>query len=458
MIKGYRLISTAILLSVLCSLHLQAQIKTDARALGLAGAYSTISRGMHAVGWNPANLAFRDEGHTMVSLGKMYFKVDNSTLSISNLNKYNGIDLEELNPYTNRIYKEEFLELFPDQGMNFYAHGDLSLPLMSFSRNNIAYTNDVAFSGDFNMPNSLIEIMFVGNTVDKNYDMTFEMELLALMAHRFSIAFPHEFGSLGFTVSYLQGLTYLGLDPDSSDSWFVTDTSIVKAHGEYVTRRTVGGNGVGLDIGYTTREFDGWQFSMAVNNLFANIVWNKETYTYRLLTDVLGVNSSPRAAYRRHWYDISELRPTDLLDTGGTSDSSAAESEGIELFSSGDSAISAADESFSVKYPAVFRAGLLRRLNDEVTLVLDVSTGFEDRFYALPVWIWSGGLEIVRTPAFPIRVGLAFGSAGYRRMAYGFSLRKSIFSLDFGMAFNGGFTASSAKGVEIALGGHLRFQ
>ena len=100
--------------------------------------------------------------------------------------------------------------------------------------------------------------------------------------------------------------------------------------------------------------------------------------------------------------------------------------------------------------------GILRRLNDDVTLLIDFRTGFEDRFFAKSTWIYSTGLEIVRSPSFPIRVGVAFGNDGYRMMAFGFAVRKSIFSIDFGMAFDGGFTANTARGLELSLGGHVR--
>ena len=34
------------------------QTKTDARMLGMGGAYSTVANGYRTVGFNPANLAF----------------------------------------------------------------------------------------------------------------------------------------------------------------------------------------------------------------------------------------------------------------------------------------------------------------------------------------------------------------------------------------------------------------
>ncbi len=441
-----------LILLITVSTATYGQIKMDARTLGLAGTGTTINRGIYAVGWNPANLGFYDpKDPVMISLGTVHLKFDNSSLSLTNLNKFNGLDLEEINPYTNQTYKTEFMDIFPATGWDIYAHSNISMPIVSISNKNIAYTNDIVFISDFTIPRSIFEILFQGNQINKDYDMTLKVDVLSVMMHRFSIAFPSEQGSFGATLTYLQGLTYMGIDPDSSSSYFITNPDKLQAHGEYITRQTVGGNGIGLDLGYTTRESDGWQFSIAINNLFANIEWNKPTYTYNLLSS-LKLTNRDRASYQRNWYDIHELRPTDLLATGNSQQDST---QTPEIFSSGDSTIDASSQAFGIKYPAVFRMGLLHRLNEDVTWVLDVRTGFEDRFFALPVWIWSTGLEIVRTPAFPIRVGTAFGGRGYRMMSFGFSVRKSIFSIDFGMAFTGGFTASTAKGLEMSLGGHI---
>ena len=128
---------------VICVAFSSGQVKKDPRALGLAGTYSTISRGIFAVGWNPANLAFYEDKTMNISLGNVYFKATNSSLSLTDLNKYNGLDLEEIDPYTNEPYKNDFMELFPDEGLNLYTHLDVSIPFMSISRKNIAYTNDL---------------------------------------------------------------------------------------------------------------------------------------------------------------------------------------------------------------------------------------------------------------------------------------------------------------------------
>ena len=42
-----------------------SQTKSDARMLGMGGAYSTVARGYNSVGINPANLAF-NKTHNLV--------------------------------------------------------------------------------------------------------------------------------------------------------------------------------------------------------------------------------------------------------------------------------------------------------------------------------------------------------------------------------------------------------
>lgn len=427
-----------------------AQVSRDPRCMSLAGTYSTVSRGVYAVGWNPANLMWNDEVKFTMNLSSLKFCFSNSAFSLSDVNRYNGLDLEQINPYTNASYKTEFLALFPDDGWNFYSGISYKLPGISFSKNNIAFSSDVVVISDGTIPKGIIDIIFNGNTINKDFDMTAQLELMGLAKHSFAMALPIDYGAMGFSVNYLQGLYYIGLDPDSSEMIFRTDTSMVNADGHYLMRKTYGGNGLGLDIGYSSPKMSGWQFSIALNNLLSRIEWNKPTYTYNFISG-LGFHIK-QAEYVRYWYKIENLGATDILDTG-TPDSTGRDVTNI--FVRGDSLLAPETNTFYVKYPTIFRMGFSKELNEEILLVMDLSTGFEDRFFAKARWLWSSGLEIKRSPSFPVRVGLAYGGRDYREMSFGFGIHWGILAFDYGMAFHDGFKLTTAKGVEMALGLHL---
>jgi hypothetical protein len=423
----------------------------DPRALGLAGAYTTVSRSYQAAGWNPANLYWNDDARIKISLGAFNLQMKNSAFSLSDINRFNDADLEAINPYTNRPYKDEFLALFGETGWSIYSGISFLAPLVSISRDNQAYTADLQFLSSVTMPRAFMDILFNGNQVNVNYDLTLQMEMMGLIKHSFSMALPVESGAFGISVNYLQGIYYFGMDPDSSKTFFRTDTATVSAAGEYLFRQTFGGNGVGLDIGYSSKPVDGWQFSIALNNLFSNIEWNKPTYTYHNIIRGFGFDVK-RADYKKYWYRIDELGPETLIPIGSDTTKRTID----DIFVSGDQTIQPEDYPFKVKYPTLFRAGLSKALNDEVTFIADISTGFEDRFFARSTWLFASAIEIVRSPSFPVRVGVAYGGPDYRQMSFGFGLHLGFFALDYGMAFHDGFKMNTAKGLEMALGLHLK--
>jgi len=419
--------------------------------VGLAGAYTTVSRNYQAVGWNPANLYWNDDARIKVNLGALRFRLSNSAFSLSDLNRYNDADLEEINPYTNRPIKDEFLELFGEKGWNFYSGISFLTPLVSISRDNQAYTADMQFISSATLPRAFVDILFNENQVNINYDLTLQLEMIGLIKHSFAMALPVDAGAFGLSINYLQGIYYLGMDPDSSRTFFRTDTATVSAAGEYLFRQTYGGNGVGLDIGFSSKPVGGWQFSIALNNLFSNIEWNKPTYTYHNIIRGAGFDVK-RAEYTKYWYRIDDLGPETLIPIA----SDTTKRTTNDIFIRGKVEILPESSPFKVKYPTLFRAGLSKKLNEEVTFIADISTGFEDRFFAKANWLFATAVEIVRSPRFPVRVGIAYGGPDYRQMSFGFGLHWGIFAFDYGMAFHDGFKMNTAKGIEVALGLQLK--
>ncbi len=203
------------------AVFLHAQFDRDPRAVGLAGAYGTISRGFSAVGWNPANLAFSDSaGHMRISLGYVDFRIQNTVLSLKDLNYYNGRDLERPDPYTGEIPKEGFLELFREDGFRGEAGLSVVIPFLSLSGKNWAVTTRMISAADLMMPYDYADLFVNGNRILKDYDLTIDLNSMVMVAADYSMGFPFEFGAVGFTLRYFQGLTYYGFDSDESTAHF----------------------------------------------------------------------------------------------------------------------------------------------------------------------------------------------------------------------------------------------
>ena len=73
--------------------------------------------------------------------------------------------------------------------------------------------------------------------------------------------------SLGVTLKYLQGMFYMGIDPDSSQANLVTADEGLYGSGKYLFRQGIGGKGFGLDLGLVTKEINDWTFGMSMINV-----------------------------------------------------------------------------------------------------------------------------------------------------------------------------------------------
>lgn len=431
------------------TISLQAQFDRDPRAVGLAGAYTTVSRGFACVGWNPANLALDSSGKkTRLSLGYVNLRVQNTVLSIKDLNYYNGRDLERRDPYTGEIPKEGFLDLFKEDGFRGEAAVSAVFPFFSLSRDNWAITTRLVSAADLMMPYDYADLFVNGNRILKDYDLTIDLNSMVMAVTDYSMAFPVEMGAVGFSLRFFQGLAYYGFDSDGSSANFLTDTTSIKAGAEYITRLMYGGTGAGLDLGFTSKDVNGWQFGVALNNLFAQTYWNKPTYARM----ILGVSEDQIYQSKKYSYVLKEITAMDFFG-----DSTGTMPTFDEIYMTEETTLSPPEGTVTVRYPAWVRFGLRRQLNQEVIWVSDFSASFHNIFFARDSWLWSNGIEITRSEAFPVRAGLAWGGKNNKHISFGFSLKTWILNLDFALALHNGFSLESAKGIELALGGYLLF-
>jgi len=94
---------------------------------------------------------------------------------------------------------------------------------------------------------------------------------------------PYDQLAIGVTLKYLQGLFYMGIDPDSSHANLVTSNEALYGGGVYYLRQGIGGSGIGVDIGIASRNINGWRFGVSLINAIGSITWNKES----MMKDIL---------------------------------------------------------------------------------------------------------------------------------------------------------------------------
>ena len=433
----------------------------DPRAVALVGATSTIAQGIHAVGFNPARLAFSTKNFSM-NLGALTFGLENNMLSVENYNLVNGADfIDPISP--DFVDKNEFLEGLPVDGLRLKTRLHLPIPGINWARGTTAFSSDVIIFGDLGFPKALFELLMQGNLVGDSLKLDLNEEVLGVAEWGFSFAVPAGNVAYGFTLKYLQGLFYVGIDPDSSSGFFSTDPAGFNGSGRYLLRRAVGGSGFGLDIGLASAEVNGYSFGISLINALGSIRWQGPSLTKDLFGDRLEAALGFRDnEYFLYTYRVSNVTATEFLQDLPLD--SLFENESFAVVDTEDGLVRSdtlTDKQFDavqtttpfvIKYPALLRLGFSKRFEDTALLTAELVAGFQDRLWSSQGWQLAVGVEIVRSPRFPLRMGFRYGGAESQQLGVGFGLYAGPLQFDFAMAFHNGVWLHTTKGISLALG------
>ena len=421
----------------LLSLGLFAQ-KRDPRSVAMAGATSTSADGIYAVGFNPGLIAFQKEKPFMLQLGGLDFGISNNYLSMAAMNTLSGdtLDSDEKSAIINRFQSRG--------GLTLDLNGQVATPGINYASGNMALTSNILYMSSYALPAGMARLMLEGNANNPDVDMTLGFEIMGVHELGFSFAVPFESYAVGFTLKYLQGLFYMGIDPDSSSANLITTPSAVYGSGSYYLRQGFGGAGYGLDIGIATKEFNGYRFGVSLINAVGSIGWNKPSFIkdiidYPLKWDGEQLSDSVAVLYT---YKIDSLRADNL--SSGT------------IFTSSSKVVKNLDEDgkvkqFDIRYPAILRLGLSYK-KDDLLISSDLTTGFENRLYANSRWRWAIGTELYRFPTMPLRMGFAWEGMDRTELGLGVGFHGGPIMIDFGFSFRNGMWIHSMKGLNLSLG------
>jgi len=438
--KSYRPIKVIVglLLILSCSWTGQAQTLRNARCVALAGAYGSLARGLFAVEYNPANLALPDAYKTYRLWTSVSARFANNLLSLESYNKYNGKNWEA----DNAALKKEFLAGIPDRGWRIFTDFDFALPYINISRANRAFTSNVMFIGDIGLPRGVLYFIFDGNPIGKRLNMDIAEEVLMVSQWSYSFAVPTEYFSIGFSFKYLQGLGYLGINPDSSYGYLNTlfggERNYIIGEGHYLFQQSLGGRGFGLNVGITTKEFKGYRFGASLINALGRIYFGQSTLLNRAISEdeVLPWEGK----FYRYEYAVDQAR----------FDKFFAGAEFKDIFS-GQGEILSDSTRFRVRYPALVRFSMSKWITSEAVLATDFVAGFEDRLYSFGAWKWSIGVESTYFPNYPLRLGVSFGGQNHQELAFGSGWHKGFIHLDWAVGINHGLRFKHAKGFNFSV-------
>ncbi len=443
--KRRKFITTAVFLLGIQVLFGQA--KRDPRMVSMGGAYTTLADGIYAVGVNPANLAFQHGKPFMLQLGTLNFGFVNDYLSLENYTGLSGI-------FINEEKKQEIYDEIGD-ALRFTTDVHLGLPILNYASGNMAFTSDMIVVGDIGLPVDMFYLMLNGNPLDRPLDLTMQYEVMGLAEYGFSFAVPYEKFSWGITLKYLQGLFYLGIDPDSSFSNIYTDTDVVAYYGSgrYYIRQGIGGNGYGVDLGFTTYEFDGWKVGISLINALGTIYWNRPSG----VKDILGIDENSglfkwggqEVGYGQamvYDFTIDSVNGLGLFNDSFEENFNSSKSVVTDTITGGD------PRPFTIRYPSLFRFGVQKQVDPDFLIVSDLVAGFQDRLFVQRKWKWSIGVKFTRFPGFPLRLGYSWGGKDFKQLGLGFGIHKGPVMFDFALAFRNGIWLHSVKGLALSFG------
>ena len=94
------------------------------RAMGLAGTYTAMARGVESLYWNPANLALKDGPKVSIPLDLgLSYVLENNSWSVSTYNDFNGNFIDE-------GMKDDMLSDLDKEGLKFNTDLGLFVPLV----------------------------------------------------------------------------------------------------------------------------------------------------------------------------------------------------------------------------------------------------------------------------------------------------------------------------------------
>jgi hypothetical protein len=388
------------------------------------------SRGLDAVGINPANLALPDDGTVTLSLLPVGIGVGSDFLTYGLYNKFfTGVESP-----TGRIArnlsesdKQELLDAFPGGTGRIGADAEvrpigLALRFEGFATFAITATERMAATAV--IPSSYARFLLEGMTPGSAYDFsgaaggaawTREYALSA------GFALPEvpwfKSWSGGLSLKLIHGFAYAAITRDntwlSTGSDGVLDANVdlagVSSHAdlEHSPFPSPAGSGIGVDLGVSVELNEYLIAAVSVTDI-GSLRWDGD------VREVYGQG-------RMHLDDPMNSRQRDSLEHAVTGDTRPG-------------------GAFTVGLPTTLRMGVQVELGNipwvkkflygEMTAACDYRQGFSDFPGSSRIGRLSLGLEYRPWSFFPIRTGVALGGGDHSSFALGFGLRLWVFQLD----------------------------
>ena len=282
--------------------------KYSPRLVGMGRAFTAFSRGLDAVGVNPANLALNDRDATVtINFVPIGFSIGSDLINLQIYKDFfTGVDDGTGNRvprFLNDQDKDQLLELFPSgiahtQMRLETAPVGVSLQIGSFG---FAIVPSVQTALNLDLDKSYLEFPLKGFPAGKSYNFdntAINGQSVAEVNFSMGYLLPVEFPivsdvAIGVGVKYLQGLAFIATDhykasitPEvSNDPGNIDNNGAIIANFDFLqwvarvdekNPTQPAGTGLGYDIGLSMKLLENIQFAVSVTDI-GKIKWDKNT-------------------------------------------------------------------------------------------------------------------------------------------------------------------------------------
>ncbi len=391
---------------------------SNARSVGMAGAYTALARGVESPSWNPANLGLSGKRKYHFNLISFGVGLNNNSFTMNDYDRYNG-------EYLTDTDKEDILSSIPAEGLFLDAGSEVQA--LGFSFGTFAFTATGLGASDISVSKDVAELVLNGNEFGRAYDIRdSDGEAWGVSSFAFSSAFRLDVAgteqfAVGLSVKYLRGFAYAKVIEARTS--INTDIDGLNTNGRLVVDQALGGSGYSFDLGAAAQLQKGWSWSLGVSNLFNEINWSTDTerFTYEFSADSASVEL---------------IDDTDIDSVFIDSD------ETVDI------------DPFKSRLPSELRFGL-GHTSDKLTVGLDMQQGMERGAGVSTSPRFALGTEFRLIGFFPMRLGAALGGGDGFSGSAGFGLDFSVFSWDFAVLSRSG--AFGGKGLGMAFDWMFRF-
>ncbi len=408
--------------------------RVNVRGMGMARSYSATSKGLDAVGINPANLAVKDDDFTL-SLAPLGVHVGSDFMTWGLYNEYfTGVETASgrVARHLEDADKQNILNAFRGGIGEISADASVRPVGLSFQIESIggfALTMTDHIAAVAKIPNSYVRFALYGNTPGSVYDFSAtsaKASWLREYALSFGGTIPHpafmEWLSVGAAIKVVHGYGYYELQQFNT-RLTTSDNGMLSGRVSYQTR-LVGADPTRANSGFFLTPFGmnvygtGTGFDLG----FAGGIGGFMTVGVSM-TDIGKVNWEDKIEETSADTSLVVDDPREVVD--GTAMENALKGKKKE------------GALFSTSLPTTFRAGvafqvekILEWFPGEMVVALDYNQGLVDEPGTTMHSRVSAGVEWKLLKFLPIRSGVSFGGTDRMNYAFGFGFNLGFFDLD----------------------------